>query len=977
MLHPESHNHSIDLHRRIAILETELKHTQCATRDGETANRFLLGCFARANMLGAPAPTIYHQAEPHFRFMNDPHVESSLYQRIAVLENELSRARSEDVARLAAEREVDDGFSKLRQMATNGRMKNSSASYPLPGRHEAAPVETTNGESAVLARIRELEETVTRLSVGPQRARAEHMAAPDRQPVQHHGEVHAVNQFRDTQPGHWTSYVTATHPKPSQRIQKHVSSDRGDCFPPEPPQDHISKRPKDEAGSGVQDREQSPPPRFINHFQYKARVDDAGEDEHQNDKESVLSETLSLGNPKREPTSARPVLVTEANAAALTPESPEQRYGPLDDSQDEYYQDAGPVNRSREPVGPGPLIEHHSRDGEQANCLVGSELFPRVVDLPFDFFDDSTARYTPPESMNDKYRTIMIGNVPATTTVANVTRHVRGGMLVSAELTNTSTITNGTFTARIMFFREDAARRYMSFRAKYPLYLPASDQKPRYDPTNRTKAYLTLVATPTYPLPQRTMTNILERGATRSLVIHNFPPHLSVSHIYSELSRGDYHDVHGIESVREDHSPTQHLKLVVTFTSVEKAGLAYARINNFRVFVPAKAWYVADPCAGPIEELHDIEGSAPAPSLRSTVTPKVRGEPPTAPRALLELQHKPLQHQKRPYSPPDFSKNFLLRSYPAPVTPRRSHPVYEDWDAPGGKRSEKVSGDELDYGDDSAPEKLALRLDEHRKFVNGMGSGEKTEAGPAAKTSGSKSNATAERRVAPVDYSDLYGPEEDRQPMKTTEQPAGHANPTLSDTDPAKPEFMTIRGPGYVSLVKKEAPNTTKEDDVLAEIKGANIPVTAEETPTASSDPSFADSISFDAKGNVIKHSGSDTGSSDREHPAEDTSSASSTQAPAPAPTTPASAFQLAFEKFKRSLRDAAGAGEDETGKDENVGGNDIDGGGGGSGSSEGKERLETLGEPGKESGEVSEEDRDRPGNKGPGYETGGLVLDY
>ena len=180
----------------------------------------------------------------------------------------------------------------------------------------------------------------------------------------------------------------------------------------------------------------------------------------------------------------------------------------------------------------------------------------------------------------------MISNLPAGVTLSELTYEICGGLLVAVKLYDTLAIAN-SLTARVVFFKEHDAAGYTSFRADHPLRFGARTAEIRH------------LASPTWPLAQRTLNNALERGATRCLTITDYPLHLSVNDLFAELSDAEYKSTHGIISVRKDGRRLLH----VSFESIDRAGWGLARVNNFRVFIPAKASFAPDPCARPLETL--------------------------------------------------------------------------------------------------------------------------------------------------------------------------------------------------------------------------------------------------------------------------------------------------------------------------------------------------------------------------------------
>jgi hypothetical protein len=198
-------------------------------------------------------------------------------------------------------------------------------------------------------------------------------------------------------------------------------------------------------------------------------------------------------------------------------------------------------------------------------------------------------RYTPGETDSNFQRTVQISNLPHDTELREVLDRVRGGEIVSGILLDTKKLLGG-ISARIEFLNEGAAEEYVLYAEMYPISFG--------DPPQR--ATVTLVPTPTWPvrLPTRSKVNL---GQTRCLRIPNFPTHFSLEGLERELTKGNGHRAAALVEIYLDEMMTLHLE----FSNIDAAGSAFGILTSFREFRGLEVGWEKDPCAGPLEELHE------------------------------------------------------------------------------------------------------------------------------------------------------------------------------------------------------------------------------------------------------------------------------------------------------------------------------------------------------------------------------------
>ncbi len=197
-------------------------------------------------------------------------------------------------------------------------------------------------------------------------------------------------------------------------------------------------------------------------------------------------------------------------------------------------------------------------------------------------------QYVPAESDTNYLRTVHISNLPLDTTLRDVLARVRGGEIQIATLLDTISIT-GSLSARIVFRHEAAAEEYTLYVSSYPLFFGEDD----------TKAEVTLLTTPTYPLNARASNRVNAHAQTRCLCLPNFPPTFSLNALERDLACGNGYRAEALVEMWIDESGTLHLQ----FSSVEMAGSAFGILSAWQSYRGLEVRFEADSCADPVEEL--------------------------------------------------------------------------------------------------------------------------------------------------------------------------------------------------------------------------------------------------------------------------------------------------------------------------------------------------------------------------------------
>lgn len=184
---------------------------------------------------------------------------------------------------------------------------------------------------------------------------------------------------------------------------------------------------------------------------------------------------------------------------------------------------------------------------------------------------------------------------------------VRGGIIISAKLLNTTTIT-GSNTALITFLHERAAMLFEDYAMQHSLTFAGHRVK------------VELLSKPTWPTSIPLKKAIYDHGHTRCLTVRNFPRNIS-----PEALRRDLHVCSVMVTDRiESMCMRTDSVLELRFESIWTAGKAYGILTSWRVYRQCKVEFSPDPCAQPL----DILNKQTDPASNSTQLKSSRAEEP-------------------------------------------------------------------------------------------------------------------------------------------------------------------------------------------------------------------------------------------------------------------------------------------------------------------------------------------------------------
>ena len=200
--------------------------------------------------------------------------------------------------------------------------------------------------------------------------------------------------------------------------------------------------------------------------------------------------------------------------------------------------------------------------------------------------------FEPEKHERDVYRTILISDLPANSTLREVLSKVRGGTVVDAKLLDTMKMI-GAKSALVTFLHEHAAHDYEEYAKTHRIMV------------NNRVVKIAALPTPTYPMKPGLRTATKDHRHTRCLEVHNFPRR-RVSEVKLRADLRVCPEMHGdrleYANLRKDGILELH------FSSIDHAGRGFGMLTSFRMYSGCKARFVQDPCAQPVETLNQEFG---------------------------------------------------------------------------------------------------------------------------------------------------------------------------------------------------------------------------------------------------------------------------------------------------------------------------------------------------------------------------------
>ncbi|KAL9116299.1 MAG: hypothetical protein Q9187_007176, partial [Circinaria calcarea] len=239
--------------------------------------------------------------------------------------------------------------------------------------------------------------------------------------------------------------------------------------------------------------------------------------------------------------------------------------------------------------GPDKLF---SSVGERQTAIQINRQVAGSEDLKFPDLFRYGIHYNPSLQQSSTLRTISIMNLPPKISRSELLANVRGGIIVSADLLDTVSITR-SFSALVVFLHGQDALAFEDFVADNPLYFGGQ------------KAHVKLLTTSTWPLSVMLSTAIFQHHHTRCLEIFNYPRTITPNMLRKDLRLHQTLTYDAIERVqmRSDNV------LEIHFLSIQAAGRAYGKLTTMRAYKQCRVVFAKDPCSLPLENLKVKEGA--------------------------------------------------------------------------------------------------------------------------------------------------------------------------------------------------------------------------------------------------------------------------------------------------------------------------------------------------------------------------------
>ncbi|MCJ1432004.1 hypothetical protein MMC27_001360 [Xylographa pallens] len=189
-------------------------------------------------------------------------------------------------------------------------------------------------------------------------------------------------------------------------------------------------------------------------------------------------------------------------------------------------------------------------------------------------------RYEPPASQTDTFKMVSIMNLPADISLKELMSKIRGGTVVSCNLLDTTGIT-GKFSALVRFSHEHEALAYDDFVAAHPIVFRGS------------KAHVTTIKTPSWPLSMGHTKAIFNHHHTRCLEVVNFPRNIPPAQLARDLRS------HAVEHMQMRQDGILELR----FSSIDHADRAYGLLTTAYKYRQCGVSFGEDPCALPLDTL--------------------------------------------------------------------------------------------------------------------------------------------------------------------------------------------------------------------------------------------------------------------------------------------------------------------------------------------------------------------------------------
>ena len=190
-------------------------------------------------------------------------------------------------------------------------------------------------------------------------------------------------------------------------------------------------------------------------------------------------------------------------------------------------------------------------------------------------------QYSPAEKQ-DMLHAVTITGLHPNTTKRDLLTNIHGGMVVSLNLVDTVSIT-GTLTALVKFLYERDTFAFYNFTKNNPLQF------------HDKRAFVSILGTASWPLEPSIKRKIIEEGHTRCLEVKVFPRTITQA-----AFRLDLRNKNAVTDQDIEEFCMHDGALELRFTSISAAGRAHELLTTSRRYNSCQVTFTADPCSLPV-----------------------------------------------------------------------------------------------------------------------------------------------------------------------------------------------------------------------------------------------------------------------------------------------------------------------------------------------------------------------------------------
>ena len=210
--------------------------------------------------------------------------------------------------------------------------------------------------------------------------------------------------------------------------------------------------------------------------------------------------------------------------------------------------------------------------------------------------------YKPPNDTPDVYRTVLISNLPSKIRPEEILDKVRGGLVVSIKVLDTSVIT-GSSTATVEFLYELAAKSFQTHASQTKLKIRGNTIR------------VNMIKTPSWPIPAYLRSLIISGRSTRIMLIHKYPDNVSPEKLRQDMGMNTATKVSSLLCTQMRSGGIAEM----CFSSVLSAQIARDCLIAHGRYRDCPIRFAPDPCALPYPRTFSDKGNGKVDSIKETI----------------------------------------------------------------------------------------------------------------------------------------------------------------------------------------------------------------------------------------------------------------------------------------------------------------------------------------------------------------------